>query len=248
VTTGSEGTCTEEFDLQEELGVTSAASISATAKGFEPATASSVAGAGTVTVRMQPVAAVITSIVLDAESGERIDGAIVKMTQPLTTTVQANNGQATIHGLYVGDTVTISAGGFNHKTYQKTGTITAPDVTITFNLPVGEGEIAGGDLDPTEVDPEDLPILHSLTIWAMPANPGPGQNVTVTAQIFPPQPGIPIKLEIVGTDGYSNSVMSMTNAMGQAYLPIPGGGSGVVDRVTVLIIGENVRKRLNYSF
>jgi hypothetical protein len=70
----------------------------------------------------------------------------------------------------------------------------------------------------------------------------------VTAQIFPPQPGIPVKLEIVGTDGYSSSVMSMTNAMGQAYLTIPGGASGVVDRVTVLIIGENVRKRLNYSF
>ena len=247
-TTGDDGKFSVGFQLQEDAGVTSDATISVTAKGFEPASTTSPEGAGEVTVRMEPVAAVITCIVLDAESGERLDGAIVKMTQPFATTVEATNGQATIHGFYVGDTVSISAGGFNHKTYQKTGVVTAPDVTITFNLPVGEGEMAGGDLDPTEVDPEDLPILHSLTIWATPANPEAGQHVTVTGQIFPPEPGIPIKLEIVGTDGYSNSVMSMTNAMGQAYLPIPGGGEGVVDRVTVLIIGENVRKRLNYSF
>ena|GEM_PF-3878262 len=247
VTSGSDGTFIAEFDLQEEAGVTASAILSAIAKGFDPLTTSASAGSSA-TIRMDPVAAVITCIVLDAESGERLDGSIIRMLQPLTTTVEANNGQATIHGIYVGDTVAISAGGFNHKTYQKTGVVTAPDVTITFNLPVGEGEMAGGDLDPTEVDPEDLPILHSLTIWATPANPGPGQNVNVTGQIFPPEPGIPIKLEIVGTDGYSSSVMSMTNAMGQAYLPIPGGGMGVVDRVTVLIIGENVRKRLNYSF
>ncbi|MFC2108682.1 carboxypeptidase-like regulatory domain-containing protein [Candidatus Bipolaricaulota bacterium] len=247
-TSGGDGGFVVEFEPPEDATGTIQATVSATAKGFVEAAASAVAGGGIVTVRMEPVATVITCIVLDAESGERLDGSIIRMTQPFATTVEANNGQATIQGLYVGDTVTLSAGGFNHKTYQKTGKITAPDVTITFNLPVGEGEMAGGDLDPTEVDPEDLPILHSLTIWATPANPGPGQQVMVTAQIFPPEPGIPIKLEIVGTDGYSSSVMSMTNAMGQAYLIIPGGGSGVVDRVTVLIIGENVRKRLNYSF
>lgn len=247
-TSGADGGFVVEFEPPEDVTGTINATISVTAKGFVDAAASAVAGGGIVTVRMEPEAAVITCIVLDAESGERLDGSIIRVTQPFSTTAEANNGQATIHGFYVGDTVSISAGGFNHKTYQKTGVVTAPDVTITFNLPVGEGEMAGGDLDPTEIDPEDLPILHSLMIWATPANPGPGQNVTVTGQIFPPQPGIPIKLEIVGTDGYANSVMSMTNAMGQAYLPIPGGEKGVVDRVTVLIIGENVRKRLNYSF
>jgi len=247
-TTKADGTFATGFQIQEEAGLTETASISVTAKGFESTTASAGQGAGEILVQMEPVAAVITCIVLDDKSGERLDGSIVRMTQPLTTTVEASNGQATIHGIYVGDTVTISAGGFNHKTYQKTGVITAPDVTITFRLPEGKGELSSGDLNAEEVKPEDLPILHSLMIWAMPANPDPGQHVTVTAQIFPPQPGIPIKLEIVGTDNYTDSVVSITNAMGQAYLPIPGGGEGVVDRVMVLIIGENVRKRLNYTF
>ncbi len=249
-TTGSDGSFTIEFERPEETTGSVTATGSASAQGYEPGSFTASAGGASATVRLQPEPAILTGIVLDAESGERIDGAVVRLSQPFSTTLTAGDGQFTItDGLYVGDLVTISAGGFNHKTYQKTGRITQSDITITFTLPVGEGEMTGGDLDPAEeVPPELLPIKHSLNTWATPANPDPGQRVTVTAQIFPPEPGIPIKLEIVGTDGYTSSVTSMTNAMGQAYLLIPGGGSKVVDRVTVLIIGENVRKRLNYTF
>jgi len=247
-TTGDDGRFTVEFDPQEDTPEALQATVNVTKQGYESSTTSGSIGGNTIRVALVPESAVLTVIVRDAESGERIDGAIVRVTQPFSKMAEATNGQVTLDGFYVGDTVTLSAGGFNHKTVQRTGKITLTSATTTFNLPVGEGETTGGDLETTGEDPEDLPSLHTLRIWASPANPGPGEAVVVTAQIFPPDPGIPIKLSITGTDGYSNSIMSMTNALGQATLYIPGGGMGVIDRVIVQLVGESVMKRLNYTF
>lgn len=248
VITGADGRFIVEFDLQEDTPAARQATISVTADGYKPGTGSGMVGGADVRVALEPESAIVSIIVRDAESGERIDGAIVRVSEPFPAIVEASNGQASLEGFYVGDTATISAGGPNHKTYQKTGTITRAEATITFDLPLGEGDESDGDLDATGDEDGDLQLRHSLRIWASPANPDPRQNVLVTAQIMPPDPGVPIRLGVVGTDGYTDSVTSMTNAMGQAYLSIPGGAMGVIDRVTILIIGENVQKRLNYSF
>lgn len=66
-----------------------------------------------------------------------------------------------------------------------------------------------------------------------PADPGPGVGVTVTGTIIPKVANCSISFSIVGTDGYSNSATKTTNSDGQATFYIPGGASGVFDKVTI---------------
>ncbi len=66
-----------------------------------------------------------------------------------------------------------------------------------------------------------------------PSDPAPNQGVTVTGTIIPKVAGCSISFSIVGTDGYSNSATKTTDANGQATFYIPGGASGVFDRVTI---------------
>jgi hypothetical protein len=66
-----------------------------------------------------------------------------------------------------------------------------------------------------------------------PVDPGPGVGVTVTGTLIPKVANCSISFSIVGTDGYSNSATKTTNAEGQATFYIPGGESGVFDKVTI---------------
>jgi hypothetical protein len=72
-----------------------------------------------------------------------------------------------------------------------------------------------------------------VNAYPSPANPSPGQSVTVHATITPPISGCNISFEIVGTDGYSDSKTTATNSQGHATFGIPGAESGVVDVVTI---------------
>lgn len=66
-----------------------------------------------------------------------------------------------------------------------------------------------------------------------PADPGPGEGVTVTATMFPAVEGCEISFNIVGTDGYTNSNTYSSSATGEASFYIPGGAAGVYDIVTI---------------
>ena len=66
-----------------------------------------------------------------------------------------------------------------------------------------------------------------------PANPAPGQGVTVTATIIPKVANCSISFSIIGTDGYKDSATKTTNSDGQAAFFIPGGASGVFDKVSI---------------
>ena len=72
-----------------------------------------------------------------------------------------------------------------------------------------------------------------VNAYPSPANPSPGQSVTVHAAITPPISGCNISFKIVGTDGYSDSETKVTDAQGHASFGIPGAESGVVDVVTI---------------
>ena len=72
-----------------------------------------------------------------------------------------------------------------------------------------------------------------VNAYPSPANPSPGQSVTVHATITPPISGCNISFEIVGTDGFSDSETTATNSQGHASFRIPGAESGVVDVVTI---------------
>ncbi|MBU1050630.1 hypothetical protein KKG90_11480 [Candidatus Bipolaricaulota bacterium] len=230
---------------------------SVTKSGYAPGTftLASLGGSygGSQSIRIAPLEATVTGRVVDAETKGLLDGSTVRVAQPFDTLIFTEGGRFTITGLYVGDTLTMTAGAFNHKGYTKSGTITMESASVTFNLPPGEGDSSGGGLDATENEGDDesnLPIIHSLMVWASPASPGPFQSVIVTAQIFPPEAGVLLEISMQGTDGYTTSTTAMTNAMGKVFLHIPGASSGVVDDVIARIIGERVRvvRQLKYSF
>lgn len=68
---------------------------------------------------------------------------------------------------------------------------------------------------------------------AYPANPAPGQGVTVTASLIPIAANCDIKFSITGTDGYSKSTTTASNNSGQATFYIPGGEKNTVDVVNI---------------
>ena len=105
----------------------------------------------------------------------------------------------------------MTADAFNHKAYTKSGKLTMESASITFSLPPGKGTASGG-LEETETEAQDLPKIHSLMVWASPADPASYQDVIVTAQIFPPEAGILIEISMWGTDKYATSTTAMTNA------------------------------------
>lgn len=88
----------------------------------------------------------------------------------------------------------------------------------------------------------------SLSVWLSPADPGPGQGVTVTAKVSPAKANEDIFFSIVGTDGYSNSSTKATDTEGKATFYIPGGAEGVRDEVTIRIESNGVTRILNYTF
>ncbi|MBI2341058.1 MAG: hypothetical protein HYU99_11945 [Deltaproteobacteria bacterium] len=79
-----------------------------------------------------------------------------------------------------------------------------------------------------------------------PADPSPGEDVTVTATVFPTVSGCTVDFGISGTDGYSNSDSPTTDSGGSASFTIPGGAEGVVDTVT--IESSSVSTTIVYTF
>jgi len=94
-----------------------------------------------------------------------------------------------------------------------------------------------------DIFPDNFTIA---SITPHPADPAPGQSVTVTATIFPAEAGVTVEFSIVGTDGYSNAESVVTDENGQASFFIPGAAEDVVDVVTVRV-GET-EAEVTYRF
>jgi hypothetical protein len=98
-----------------------------------------------------------------------------------------------------------------------------------------------------------LPSGLTLNITPVPADPAPGQSVTVTACVFPPRPNVAIEFAMVGTDGYTHTSTPATGQDGCANFVIPGGAQGVVDVVTVTVdvqptVVSAVASNVSYTF
>ncbi len=89
---------------------------------------------------------------------------------------------------------------------------------------------------------------YALSVWASPADPGPGDAVTVFAKINPVDSGVDIHFNIVGTDGYSNENTKSTNSDGLSTFVIPGGDKGVHDVVTIKIVSTGLTRTISYTF
>lgn len=84
-----------------------------------------------------------------------------------------------------------------------------------------------------EMEKVNCDEVEFVTGGPNPPDPGPGEGVTVVATLVPIAENCNISFSIVGTDGYSNSATTPSNASGQASFYIPGGAEGVVDHVTI---------------
>lgn len=147
-------------------------------------------------------------------------------------------GKLPVHMIGQGATVTLSVNGY------------APVVIPNFSLP-SAGYNKKIDITPVKLSDaknggtsnvctiDEVMIASScnevefVTGSPSPSDPGPGVGVTVTGTIIPKVANCSISFSIVGTDGYSNSATKTTNAEGQATFYIPGGASGVFDKVSI---------------
>lgn len=250
-TTSSDGTFTIHIGAQEDGLPQLPGTV--TADGYEPGSFTATTSGKTYTVGLYPLEATLIGRIVNEDGGQGIDGSTVHVTSPFDQLLNTSGGEFTITGLYVGDTVTMRADAQNFRAYVKSGKITMQNPVVTFRLTEGKGEVSNvlEEEEATDEDKQqvaDLNTLYSLMVWATPADPATLQSVTITAQIFPPKPGVSIEIQMHGTDDYASSITGSTDAMGRVILPIPGAASGVVDDIVAWIVGTSVKQRLRYSF
>ncbi|GAB1398421.1 MAG TPA: hypothetical protein PKN57_03985 [Saprospiraceae bacterium] len=103
---------------------------------------------------------------------------------------------------------------------------------------------------PVNTDPNAPHVngQYALSVWISPADPGPGEGVTVTAKISPAKSGEDIYFSITGTDGYSSSSTNKTDNEGKATFYIPGGAGGVRDEVHIKIVSTGTERVIVYTF
>ncbi len=254
-TSSTQGAFNFSITVPDDLGERNETTVTLTAskEGYEPVTLTTTAFELDYDFTMQPKPIVLTGTVYDKESGEALVGGFGNLTEPFARSFGTGaDGGFSIEGLYVGDRVTITCWAVNHQSYRKSGIITSMDPHLSFYLPVGEGEIDSGLEEETQPGEEgksdDAVPTYGIRIWASPADPSAGQAVTITALVHPIAAGVAVRMAIFGTDGYANSIVTVTDATGRAYLYIPGAVAGTRDHVTVTLLDQAVSDRLNYTF
>jgi hypothetical protein len=112
----------------------------------------------------------------------------------------------------------------------------------------------GSDADGNESAPAVVTVVASgsglsLLLSVSPSDPGPGVSVTVTITVTNCDPSATqVRYSVAGTDGYAAGSTLGVDGSCQASFGIPGGAAGVVDVVTVEIVGTGVTQTVSYSF
>lgn len=87
---------------------------------------------------------------------------------------------------------------------------------------------------------------YVVRIAPSPADPAPGQNVTILVTVLNSKPGTSVKGSVSGTDGYAAIHALTTNGQGHVSFVIPGGAQGVTDQVKISVDG--VTESYSYTF
>ena len=99
------------------------------------------------------------------------------------------------------------------------------------------------------LDMQGDPIISSFNLD--PSHPGQHISYKATAEFNCIPEGSTIKISIVGTDGYSNSISKPISGSGSAVLNVPGAKSGVYDLCEVIInmpFGETLTMQASLVF
>jgi hypothetical protein len=87
---------------------------------------------------------------------------------------------------------------------------------------------------------------YIVKISTSPADPGPGQGVTVVVNVLNSLTGTPVQYEVSGSDGYHDTGTANTDSGGSISFFVPGGAEGVTD-VVVITVGS-VQETYTYVF
>jgi hypothetical protein len=151
----------------------------------------------------------------------------------------------------VGDLVPLQFAGKGRLIIQVEG----KEPVVVDDFGVGDGEVVELDFEPgdpaagvppgpitaTPLDPADYADcshIAGVSATPSPADPVEFEDVVVTARTIPPVAGCAVQFAISGTDGYSNSDTATSDDVGAAQFTIPGGEEGVVDTVTIEVVGR----------
>lgn len=224
--------------------------------------ASALFGAGATAVTGLAIAAAPITISVVAATGVSVAvGTVAGIVFSYCTSTAPKAGDFPVCALNTADAPVGQNGGLSTSVYQGTGTLIvnipgcAPivvdnvvvgangaDVTVTCVSDESSDETdvaqATDDSSQTGFEAQDdgsgtCSNTSSISVSTDPADPGPGQNVTVFARIFPVASACSVSYSVSGTDGYAASGTLSTDANGSINFFIPGGAEGVVDRVTV---------------
>lgn len=147
-------------------------------------------------------------------------------------------GKLPVHLLKDGATITLAVDGYAPVTMTNFSLPSAGHNKTINITPVKLSEAqAGGTAEVCTIDEVmkagSCSNVEFITASPQPADPGPGEGVTVTATLIPMVAGCSISFSIAGTDGYSKSETKTTDSAGQASFYIPGGAEGVFDKVSI---------------
>lgn len=79
-------------------------------------------------------------------------------------------------------------------------------------------------------------------VYTTPIDPAPGQSYTFTANVVCYENGQQIELTIVGTDGYTDTIVVAPDSNGNVNLGVPGAEASVVDTLTATILATGKSK------
>lgn len=137
--------------------------------------------------------------------------------------------------------ILVKAGEWIFTTFDQEGNSDKVEV----NIQEGVGTVIVVSTDPEGTHNTGA---YALSVWASPADPAPGQGVTVHARISPEAAGVQIRFSITGTDGYSDEETNSTDSNGMTTFYIPGGSEDVKDVVTITIVETGLSRTINYTF
>lgn len=138
---------------------------------------------------------------------------------------------------YLGGLVSIIKGALTGKAIQAVGGTAEKLLSIIDNAnsaaQFGEELIEKGKI--THIPELDLTRL--VTVTAVPANPAPNQDYSVTVNINPAAEGFYVIVTVHGTDGFTAEDTAWTDSFGFArnVIVIPGAEATVVDTITAVI-------------
>ncbi len=83
--------------------------------------------------------------------------------------------------------------------------------------------------------------LQIASFGTTPLDPAPFESYVATAEIVCAPPGTQVNMSIVGTDGYTDAISCFVEGNQSCSLFVPGAVEGVVDTVTVQVVGGPAR-------